>query len=317
METQLIETPGDMADWQDVVPLLLPDLPPGTGRRRCRHWPLVLSAREIPWQIDTDADRWRLLVPPACREAALEQLSLYEQENRNWPPPLPQHVPLQDNLLPTLAGFALLAGFSLYAGVYRPDWQELGSADSTLILAGQWWRTLTALTLHAGWLHLAGNLAFGLLVVGRLAREIGSGTAWLLVLACGAGGNLFNALLQPPHYRSIGASTAVFAAVGLLAAINLVRYRKPLWKRWALPLAGAAGLLAMLGSSGEHTDLGGHLFGLASGLLGGLAISRLLLRHGRPAPWLNRLCGLLAAGLITLAWWLALQGESGWQILRS
>jgi len=317
MENQSHQEPAIDSDAVDVLPLLLPGLPAETGRQRCRHWPLVLSAREIPWQLDTAGDAWRLLVPAPQLAVALEQLELYERENRNWPPPLPQRPPLYDNQLPTLAGFALLAGFSLYAGVSRPDWKLLGSADASRILSGEWWRALTALTLHADWLHLAGNVVFGLLMVTRLARELGSGVAWLLVIACGTAGNLLNAWLQNSGYRSIGASTAVFAAVGLLAALNLVRYRKPLWKRWALPLAGAAGLLAMLGSGGEgsRTDLGGHLFGLISGLIGGLATSRLLLRHGRPSSWVNRVSGLLAGGLIVAAWYLALQGESGWRIL--
>ena len=41
------------------------------------------------------------------------------------------------------------------------------------------------------------------------------------------------------------------------------------------PLAAGLGLLAMLGSSGKHTDLGAHLFGLLVGLIAGTALALL------------------------------------------
>ena len=80
-----------------------------------------------------------------------------------------------------------------------------------LIRAGEWWRTFTALGLHADPLHLAGNLIYGL-IFGFLAGQLlGWGLAWSGLLLAGALGNLLNAFLQAPTHSSIGASTAVFA----------------------------------------------------------------------------------------------------------
>jgi membrane associated rhomboid family serine protease len=274
---------------------------------------LVLASRRIPCEQLKSGSGYHLFVPSQLLVSAREQIALYQQENQNWPPPLPQVEPLYENQLATLFVFILLCGFAnitvveaAVRGWPMVDWYALGSARAGLIVAGEWWRTATALTLHSGGLHLAGNVVFGLLFVGRLARDLGSGLAWSLVLAAGMGGNFVNALLQMPQHTAVGASTAVFGAVGILAGLNLVRYRKPLWRRWALPLAGAFALLAMIGAGGEHTDLGAHLFGLLAGVGLGAGCAVLLRRYGRPGRGFNLLLGLLAALTMVAAWVMAL-----------
>ena len=90
-------------------------------------------------------------------------------------------------------------------------------------------RLVTALTLHADWQHLLGNLLIGGIFISRLCRDLRSGPAWLLLLASGALGNLANAWLQNPAHRAVGASTAIFGAVGMLATISMVRSRHSGW----------------------------------------------------------------------------------------
>jgi membrane associated rhomboid family serine protease len=283
------------------------------GKHQAKAWMLVLASRRIPCQRLETSNGCYLLVPSQYLTTAREQIELYRQENQNWPPPLPHLEPLYENQQATLFVFILLCGFAnvtaletVFYGWPHINWQQLGSARAGLIVAGEWWRTATALTLHTGGLHLAGNVVFGILLIGRLARDLGSGLAWSLVLAAGMGGNFLNALLQSPQHTAVGASTAVFGAVGILAGLNLVRYRKPLWRRWALPLAGAFALLAMLGAGGERTDLGAHLFGLLMGIGIGAGCGALLVRFGRPGRWFNRLLGLVPALMIAWAWYLAL-----------
>ena len=78
---------------------------------------------------------------------------------------------------------------------------------------------------------------------------LGSGLAWASILATGAMGNLFNALIRPGAHTSVGASTAVFAALGLVAAFAWKRRsypNEPKLARWA-PLVGAVVLLSYLG----------------------------------------------------------------------
>lgn len=303
-----------LEQWR-AMPARLGDLSASTtlSGRRLRNWMLVLEARGLPCRAERRGFGWQLLVPDERFEAAREELRRFEAENRNWPPHLPPPAPLADNRLATASVLLLLATFHnltlLDLGLlgHRPvDWLALGNAHAGLILAGQWWRPVTALTLHSGWLHLLGNLALGGIFIVRLCRDLGSGLAWSLLLAAGGLGNLANACLQQPDHRAVGASTAVFGAVGLLAALSLVNYRHQLQRRWPLPVAAALGLLALLGSEGERTDLGAHLFGFAFGILLGLATGFLLGRFGRPGRRLNALLALASASTVLGAWWAAL-----------
>jgi membrane associated rhomboid family serine protease len=137
-----------------------------------------------------------------------------------------------------------------------------------LIRAGEWWRVVTALCLHGNGMHLLNNLAFGAVFLLLLTQVLGPGMTALSVLATGMAGNALNALVRMPDHTSIGASTAVFGAVGLLAAL------KQDWRSgraftslrdWA-PLAGGVMLLAFLGFSEGQTDILAHVFGFVSGV---------------------------------------------------
>ena len=119
-------------------------------------------------------------------------------------------------------------------------------------------------------------------------------------------GTLANAWYQPPYHTSVGASTLVFGAVGILAAVRVVRERDRVRKRWFLPVAGALALLAMLGTEGENTDIGAHLFGFLFGIILGLAVECLVERFGRPGPRGNALLALCSAAVPVAAWWAAL-----------
>ena len=299
-------------EWREVLPGRVgEDLLAPLSERRVRLWSLVLDSRSVPCRIEHDGQAWRLMAPAHAHAIAVNELDLFLEENRDWPPPLPPQRPLLENTLATLSVLILLAVFHNIVQLevalpdgYVPDWQAIGGGWSEKIREGQWWRLVTALTLHADGAHLLGNLAIGGVFVLILCRELGSGLAWSLLLASGALGNLVNAWLQSPLHHSVGASTGVFGAVGLLAAISLVRYRKRLRHRWPLPLAAALALLTLLGTEGKNTDLGAHLFGLLGGVFLGLITGYLLDRYGRPGRRLSRLLAL-ATAVVTLVSWLA------------
>lgn len=281
-----------------------------------RLWALTLEARDIPCRVEAAGDGWQILVPPETFALALAELRLFEAKNRNWPPPLPPAPPEADNLLITLSVLLLIAIFHnltrLDIGVLNlstADWISYGNADAGAIMAGQWWRAVTALTLHADGLHLLGNLTIGGGFIVLLCRALGSGLAWSLLLASGTLGNLLNAWVQSPRHHSVGASTTVFGAVGLLAAINLLYNRQNLRRRWYLPLAAAMALLALLGSEGENTDIGAHLFGFTVGIGLGLATGFLHSGKRRPGAGLNALLALACLGLVSGAWWAALHSS--------
>jgi membrane associated rhomboid family serine protease len=283
------------------------------ARSQALSWALVLDSRSIPCCIEADGESWQLLVPENLLESARRELRLFEEANQGWPPAPPAARQLIENTLPTVSVLILLATFHnlTLIGISLPeqgvlDLYELGTAHAAGIRGGQLWQCVTALTLHAGPVHLLGNLTIGGAFIILLCRELGSGLAWSLLLASGTLGNLINAWVQSPDHRSVGASTAVFGAVGILAAIRLVRYRHHLQRRWYIPIAAGVALLAILGTEGKNTDLGAHLFGFCTGILFGMAAEFMMGKYGRPGGVVNFLLAVLSMALVVGAWWAAI-----------
>jgi len=272
----------------------------------CAERALVLEALGIDYLLLEEGGAFTLLVEEGVAGRAAAELALYERENQGWPPP-PESLPAEaPGRLHSLVGYAglLVAFFYLErTRTFGLDWWQAGRGDADLITTGQWWRALTALTLHADEAHLLSNLLFGAFFAFLLCRQLGAGAAWFAVLLAGAAGNLLNASLHPAGHRFIGASTAVFGAVGLLSALQF-RRRPSRWRQWA-PLVIGALLLGFLGTAGERTDVLAHLTGLAAGLLLGL-----IWRH-LPAPLPPPVQTTLGAGALfslALAWIWALLG---------
>jgi rhomboid protease GluP len=188
-------------------------------------------------------------------------------------------------------------------------WKTLGAGDSAAMLAGQWWRAATALCLHADPAHLFGNAACGALFLSLLCRETGVGLGFALTLAAGVGGNVLKAVVQGPGMHFLGASTAVFGALGALGGVRLASGWPPLSARRSAPAGAALMLLAMLGAGSEEggaVDLAGHLFGFSCGAFLGLAVGFFLTRRGRPGPSAQIVFGLATMLAAAGAWALAL-----------
>ncbi len=305
----------EQLDWVPIPPGLEDGLADQTiPKRKLKSWVLVLQARQIPCRSEKIDNKWQLLIPVDQYQNACHELIQYEKENQNWPPPPPVERKLHENTASTIWVLILLAIFynvtqhqiNLF-GHHPVHWVELGNAHAEKIVDGEWWRLITALTLHSGPLHLAGNITLGGIFMVRLCRLLGSGRAWLLVLSTGTLGNLLNALVQSPDHRSIGASTAVFGAIGLLATINMLHFRNNLRRRWPLPIAAALGLLALLGASGENTDIGAHLFGFLAGIGLGMISGYVTQKWKYPLEQIDRGLTFFSVFLVVTTWWLALQ----------
>jgi membrane associated rhomboid family serine protease len=280
-----------------------------TNRQNCSDRALVLAAVHIPYQLVDDGMSCVLVVPAEYSPRAVEELQLYEDEN---PPvrPKPRKRIVYQDALPGVIGYvfvvcavAWLAGYSFFGS----NWFVAGRVDGTLIRDGEWWRTITALTLHSGVRHLLGNLVFGVFFGIFAGRLLGSGVAWLAVLLAAALGNTANTLLLDSTHRSIGASTAVFATLGILAGY-VWRGQLMAQDRWSTrygPIIGGLALLMFTGTGDENTDIGAHLLGFVCGFATGMLLTVI----GRmPAPpKIQRAAGGTALGLIAISWLIALQ----------
>jgi len=285
------------------------------ARADCDERAFMLSAVAIASVVAFDGEHYLLGVASDDAAAAGVQLDRYASELRAvtpllaaaTPPPVQLHAHAWVGCLVyvlVLLGVALAAG----QGLWHVDDFNRGALDAALVRGGQWWRAWTALTLHLDAGHLVANLGGGAWFGYLAARQLGVGTAWFLIVTGAAAANLFDAGLGPVSYQSVGASTAVFTALGLMAAhswrtgLNLPRSTA---RRWA-PLVAGVVLLGLLGT-GEGTDIVAHVLGFAMGcVLGALAAQRNLARFlARVPQWLG---GVLALGSLAVAWACALQG---------
>ncbi len=218
-------------------------------------------------------------MPHEFAERARYEIRQYEIENRKPRRPGPRFTPVYQKALPGVAAYVLVVSIVAWlAGeaVFNRDWYAAGRVDGVLIRSGEWWRTLTALTLHGSLRHLAGNIGFGILFGLLAGRLTGSGVAWLAIVVSSAVANLLNTLLLVSSHKSIGASTAVFAALGLVSGF-VWRARLMSQERWPYrvgPIVGGIALLAYTGTGDANTDIGAHLAGFVCGFAAGIVLTR-------------------------------------------
>lgn len=274
----------------------------------CSDRALVLTAVSIPFDIVHDQEGCALVVPAKYSSAAAAELRQYEEENT--PPVRKQarQIPNHD-AMPGIFGYTLVVcSVAWFAGngTFGENWLAAGRIDGELIRDGQWWRLVTALTLHSSVKHLVGNLVFGTLFGLFAGRLLGSGVAWFSILATAVFGNLLNTLLLDSAHRSIGASTAVFAALGLVAGY-VWRAKLMSQERWAYrfgPIIGGLALLMYTGTGDANTDIGAHLMGFLSGFGGGMLMT--LAAGAVTLPRVQWLFGIAAISVIALAWFIGL-----------
>ena len=274
----------------------------------------MLLALSIPHLIERYGDDYVLLVDTADSSGAQTHLESYEAErraerHRSTTAPVPAMVLHGHAWVGCALYVAVLLAVALMIanGYGRLDAFDRGALDGAAVQRGEWWRAWTALTLHLDAAHIAANLGAGCWFGYLASRQLGSGTAWFLTVTGAAAANLVEGEFGPPTHSAVGASTAVFTALGLAAAYSW-RMRFDLRTRWAVrwgPLVAGVALLGWFGSAGEDTDVVGHAGGFAAGILLGAAA-------GVPVigAWLRRvpqwLSGTAALLSIAVAWAYAL-----------
>ncbi len=280
------------------------------NRAACSDRALVLASSQIPHKVVDDSSSCAIVVPAEYSARAMVELQLYDEEN---PPPVPRPrkiIEYQDPVPGIVAYLLVVSLIAWLAGnsVFGSDWYQLGRVDGTLLREGEWWRPITALTLHSGLRHLVGNILFGTLFGLFAGRLLGSGLAWFAIVLSGAMGNALNTLLLESSHRSIGASTAVFAALGLVAGY-VWRAKLMSQERWSYrvgPIVGGLALLMYTGTGDANTDIGAHLMGFLCGFASGMLLTLVAIRPG-DIRW-QRLGAAAALILVGGSWLVALLG---------
>src|SRR5690242_15205515 len=171
----------------------------------------------------------------------------------------------------------------IYEGIYggSPDGSEqiqvlrdLGAKDNSLIVQGEYWRLITAMFLHSGFLHIAFN-GYALLIFGQQIERFYGWARFLAVyFVAGLAGSIASFAFSPAI--SVGASGAIFGVMGAMGAFFWVQRRllgamarTQLWN--ALTIIGI-NILFGLSQSGAIDNMA-HGGGLIGGLIAGFALA--------------------------------------------
>jgi len=239
---------------------------------------LVVLAMGLSYWLVRDESGYRLLIEGWAAEPVREQLEKFDRESLRWPPPpLPLSTRKAEFTTPLLWTLVVLAAFTAQTR-WPGQLEAVGAIDRDAIFSrGEWWRLGTALFLHADFGHLVSNLVCGLFVFSAVVSTLGRWRGWLLLFLASVAGNLAaTAVHYGADYRSLGASTAIFAGLGLLtgrAMLAALQADHPhRWRNLFMPLAAGAALLGLYGAGGPDVDVLAHLMGFSAGLLLGVPL---------------------------------------------
>ena len=295
--------------------MLTPEYPPDHAiifrglRATCLEFALVLEAKSIAYELLEQEPLCALAVTAEVEQMARDELTRYAQERTIRREQAPALAPFRGAAIGSIGYTLVLLAVAYCAGIglFGVDWFGIGALKQALPGEQEPWRAVTALTLHVDQAHLLSNLLFGVGIGTVVSSMFGAGVGWASILGAGAVGNYLEMLLAPPDHRAVGASTAVFAALGMLSGFGWRRQwtlRERWMYRWAPLIAGAC-LLTLLGVGSEHVDVLGHL----SGFTAGVALGWIYARSGMPRSRHARvqwIAGTAALLVIAGAWITAL-----------
>ncbi|HEV2231815.1 MAG TPA: rhomboid family intramembrane serine protease [Terriglobia bacterium] len=166
------------------------------------------------------------------------------------------------------AASAQLTAAPAWGGVDYPVLIRLGGKFGPLIFAGEWWRLVTAVFLHASLIHIGFNL-WCLFDLGPAVESLFTTQKFIFIyLVTGVLGFIVSLWWSPG--LSIGASGAILGLIGVLIGVSFhhgsmgKEYRGQLW-RWVI-------YIAIFGLLGMGVDNAAHIGGLISGLALGYLI---------------------------------------------
>jgi membrane associated rhomboid family serine protease len=186
---------------------------------------------------------------------------------------------------------------------YGTIYQHFALDGPNISVSHQYYRLLTSGFLHDGLLHILFNMWFLYIVGPALEQAVGRwnfGAIYLATLFAGS----FGALLFEPGAYTVGASGALFGLLGAL--IVVARYRGI--SIWQSGLGATLLINIVFSLSIAGISIGGHLGGLAGGLICGWLYMELVDRRRMQPAFL---AGCLLVAVVSVAAALAVAGGHG------
>lgn len=141
---------------------------------------------------------------------------------------------------------------------------KYGAKVNQLIVEGEWWRFITPVFLHIGFLHLVMN-TLALYFLGTAVERIYGNFRFLWIyLFAGVTGFIASFIFS--SNLSAGASGAIFGCFGALLYFGVI-FPKLFFRTMGMNLLVVLGINLMIGFSASGIDNAGHLGGLVGGFL--------------------------------------------------
>ena len=150
----------------------------------CDQQTLILSAVGIHCWTVVRGGMFVVVVPEESAVLARHHLIAVAQEAA-----VPVQVPKLPKLQPRAWSGSIVYALVMIVVAYAAgsdllgfDWLQTGALNGAIPRTHEWWRVVTALTLHADVGHLLSNLAFGIVLGFLASRTLGGGVAWASIL---------------------------------------------------------------------------------------------------------------------------------------
>jgi membrane associated rhomboid family serine protease len=161
-------------------------------------------------------------------------------------------------------------GINLPGGELFSKWALQGNAVSD----GDWWRLVTAMFLHGSILHLLFNM-LALYWLGTIIEQsLGTSRFLLVYFVSGLAGSAGALWFSSQFAVTVGASGAIFGLIGALLILEYLATGSLMGQAMVLILVNLALTFAVPGIS-----IGGHLGGLAGGIVATYAMMRFRFRE--------------------------------------
>lgn len=253
--------------------------------RQAQEYALVVLAMNQDCLITVEEKGYQIHGEVGLVDEIHQEFRLYEEEQRFDPSPVA--VPIFGSGLELALVWIGVLLFCFTRQLQYPEVEEqFLSSTFGIVNDGEWYRAFTALFLHGDMPHLLSNAAFGSIFGILVANSLGPLKGWGLIMLSGFLGNLLNVFLRyPDPYLGLGASTAVFGALGLLIGSGLsVAWRERSFRkglRAFTPLLAGLIIFSMTGLGGPGIDNLAHLTGMFAGIFLGFPAAYLLARKSQ------------------------------------
>ncbi|MEQ6387909.1 rhomboid family intramembrane serine protease [Bacillaceae bacterium S4-13-58] len=177
---------------------------------------------------------------------------------------------------------------------------QFGAKYNPAILEGEWWRIISSMFLHIGWIHIAMNM-LALYYLGMIVERMYKGIRFIIIyFLAGIVGGIASFSLTV--HVAAGASGAIFGLFGALLFFGVV-HRKLFFRTMGRNVLFILVINLLLGFSVPQIDMSAHIGGLVGGFLAAQLVHFPKMKH----VWYQTLAGI---ALVLIAGGLSIYGFS-------